>query len=383
MLRGVGLRGAESLLRRRRGGQTRRVRTLRAELRRGRQLPTTPGARPSQRRGAFLAELGARLVLLLAPGTFHRTERSWRLSEDQGSPSPALLARTSDQNGAGRAPTPRGERFHPEHAAVQSDRGHHGGDEREPEGPGQREMGHADDEECRQHGATAWKPTNDGGDGVARQDQRQEPARHVDEVFAAVSEVTEAEHLRDEQRQRCRLVARDGVRGEERRGDDPVGREQPARTVEGPAAHRLAATQREESGHGAEERDAELALVEHEDVPGHGKVRHLEDVTEDDEEQRDAAQPVEADEAAATAGVGRHHVGASAAVGSVAGTSAAAAATASWRRIRRSTTIERKITTQKYFSYSALMKVPDTAKPTKPARSPSPHPASSSASGEP
>src|SRR5438552_2214867 len=169
----------------------------------------------------------------------------------------------------------------------------------------------------------------------------------------------------------------------ERRGDDPVGREQPARTVERPAAHRLAATQREESGHGAEERDAELALVEHEDVPGHGKVRHLEDVTEDDEEQRDAAQPVEADEAAATAGVGRHHVGASAAVGSVAGTSAAAAATASRRRIRRSTTIERKITTQKYFSYSALMKVPATAKPTKPARSPSPHPASSSASGEP
>src|SRR5207247_5022949 len=105
--------------------------------------------------------------------------------------------------------------------------------------------------------------------------------------------------------------------------------------------------------------------------------------TEDDEEQRDAAQPVEADEAAATAGVGRHHVGASAAVGSVAGTSAAAAATASWRRIRRSTTIERKITTQKYFSYSALMKVPDTAKPPSPPPSPPPHRPTSPPSGEP
>jgi hypothetical protein len=71
---GVGLRGVESLSRRRRGRHPRRVRTLGAELRRRRQLPTALGARPSQRRGAFLAELRTRLVLVLAPGTLHRPD---------------------------------------------------------------------------------------------------------------------------------------------------------------------------------------------------------------------------------------------------------------------------------------------------------------------
>src|SRR5215470_17261691 len=50
------------------------MRTLRAELRCRRQLPTALGARPGQRRGAFLAKLRACLVLMLAPRTFHRPE---------------------------------------------------------------------------------------------------------------------------------------------------------------------------------------------------------------------------------------------------------------------------------------------------------------------
>jgi hypothetical protein len=79
------------------------VRTLGAELCRRRQWSTTLGARPGQRRSAFLAELRARLVLVLAAGAFHWpdlpkrrpvrllprqewTERTWRLLEGQGSP---------------------------------------------------------------------------------------------------------------------------------------------------------------------------------------------------------------------------------------------------------------------------------------------------------
>jgi hypothetical protein len=43
----------------------------RPELGGRRQLPTALGARPGQRRGAFLAELRGHLVLLLAPRAFH------------------------------------------------------------------------------------------------------------------------------------------------------------------------------------------------------------------------------------------------------------------------------------------------------------------------
>src|SRR5262249_49689346 len=123
----------------------------------------------------------------------------------------------------------------------------------------------------------------------------------------------------------------------------------------------------------------ELALVEHQDIARDGQSRDLENVAENDEAERDATQPVEAHEAATTADVGAHRTGTSTAVGSAAG----AAAAISWRRTRRPITIETNTTSQKYFSYSALMKVPDTRNPTKPARSPSPQPASSSASGEP
>jgi hypothetical protein len=71
VLRGVGLRGAESPGLGRRGGSLRGVRTLGAELRRRRELPTAVGARSGQRRGAFLAELCACLVLVLTLETLH------------------------------------------------------------------------------------------------------------------------------------------------------------------------------------------------------------------------------------------------------------------------------------------------------------------------
>ena len=71
---GVGLRGVESLSRRRRGRWPGGVRTLGAEPRGRRQGPTALGARPGQRRGTFLAELRACLVLALAPGAFHRPD---------------------------------------------------------------------------------------------------------------------------------------------------------------------------------------------------------------------------------------------------------------------------------------------------------------------
>src|SRR5262249_12955707 len=70
MLRGVGLRSAESRPGRRSGG----VRTFGAELGGRGEGPTALGAHPGQRRSALLAELRARLVLVLAPGAVHRPD---------------------------------------------------------------------------------------------------------------------------------------------------------------------------------------------------------------------------------------------------------------------------------------------------------------------
>src|SRR4030095_17013687 len=70
VLWGVGLGRPESLSGRR-SGQASRPRALGAKLRRRRKLPTASGAHSGQRRGAFLAELRARLVLVLTPGTLH------------------------------------------------------------------------------------------------------------------------------------------------------------------------------------------------------------------------------------------------------------------------------------------------------------------------
>src|SRR5262245_60894222 len=75
----------------------------RAELRGRREGPAALGARPGQRRGALFAKLRPHLVLVLAPGAFHRpdlperrpvsflprqewTERTRMLAEGQGSP---------------------------------------------------------------------------------------------------------------------------------------------------------------------------------------------------------------------------------------------------------------------------------------------------------
>jgi len=72
VLRRVGLGRAEPRSRGRRDGQPRRLRALGAELRRRRELPAALRARARQGRGALLAELRARLVLVLAPWAFHQ-----------------------------------------------------------------------------------------------------------------------------------------------------------------------------------------------------------------------------------------------------------------------------------------------------------------------
>jgi hypothetical protein len=67
--------------------------TLGTELRRCRQLPAALGAAPGQRRGAFLAELRARLVLVLARGHFMPNLQRNRAAVWQGDDRPLLRRR--------------------------------------------------------------------------------------------------------------------------------------------------------------------------------------------------------------------------------------------------------------------------------------------------
>src|SRR5262245_51878548 len=77
VLRCVGLRRREARDHRCFWHQSRRLGTLGTELCRNRQLPTTLGAHSGQRRPAFLAELRACLILVLALRAFHKSS-PWR-----------------------------------------------------------------------------------------------------------------------------------------------------------------------------------------------------------------------------------------------------------------------------------------------------------------
>jgi hypothetical protein len=210
--------------------------------------------------------------------------------------------------------------------------------------------------ERRHRGARRAGDAHERRDHVAGDDQGQEPARDVHEVGAAVREVAEAQHLRDEQAERGRLVADRRVGREGGQRHQPVGGEQPHHALAGPLGQRAGTAEGEEAGHHAEAGDAELAPVHAEHSGGPRQRRHHDHVRQDDQGQGQHPERVEA------VGAAHDGCGSGPPTGSIASgwTSASASTAARCRRARSATTIDRKSVIHRIFSYSALMKQPAT-----------------------